>query len=108
MLQRLKEYWRESLDLAQTHKDLERVMPDRVRRKELLERFTVISRHIGCLHNPSHILSFVNALLALPASTEGCIVEAGTYKGGSAAKFSVVAKMLNRPWSYSIHSARAR
>jgi O-methyltransferase len=39
---------------------------------------------------------FVNAFLSLPSSLEGCIVEAGCYKGGSAAKFSLAAALCGR------------
>jgi O-methyltransferase len=34
--------------------------------------------------------------MSLPPTVEGCIVEAGTYKGGGAAKLSIIAKLLGR------------
>jgi len=64
--------------------------------KKLLSKFKTISENVDCPHNPSHILSFVVALLKLPQETKGCIVEAGCFKGGSTAKFSLVAKYLGR------------
>ena len=96
MFSRLKEYFKESIDLAKRQEEFAAAMPDAQARRELLERFKTASQNIRCPHNPSHILSFVTSLLKLPPDVEGCIVEAGTFKGGSAAKFSVVAKMLKR------------
>ena len=36
------------------------------------------------------------AILSIPKDKDGCIVEAGSYKGGSTAKFSLFAKLANR------------
>lgn len=47
-------------------------------------------------HNDKQIYLFINHFLSLPQSTEGCIVEAGCFKGISAAKFSIAAKKVNR------------
>ena len=55
-----------------------------------------ITRRVPCAHSEKHICLFVDALLSLPSSLEGSVVEAGCFKGGSAAKFSVVANMLGR------------
>jgi O-methyltransferase len=41
-------------------------------------------------------LSVIKAFMAIPASDQGCIVEAGVFKGGSSAKFSIAAKYANR------------
>ena len=35
-------------------------------------------------------------MLSIPKDSEGCIVEAGVYKGGSGAKFSIFAKLVGR------------
>ena len=49
-----------------------------------------------CPHNESHILASVTAVLRLPQDIEGCILEAGCFKGGSICKFSLLARQLNR------------
>jgi O-methyltransferase len=38
----------------------------------------------------------IAAILEIPTSARGCIVEAGCYKGGSTAKLSLAAKLVNR------------
>lgn len=65
-------------------------------RRRLVRRLYRISSHVDCPHDESQILEFLAAVLTLPETVEGCIVEAGCYKGGSAAKFSLVARTLHR------------
>ena len=65
-------------------------------RCSLVKRFVSISANIECQHKQSEILSFVRAFLSIPPEKEGVIVEAGSYKGGSTAKFSIAAKLANR------------
>lgn len=65
-------------------------------RMNLAGRFATISRNVPCAHEQTEVLSFVHAVFALPTSVEGCIIEAGAYKGGSTAKFSIVAKLTGR------------
>jgi O-methyltransferase len=60
-------------------------------------RFYKISRTVPCAHLDSEILSFAVEVFRMPASVEGCLVEAGCFKGGSTAKFSIVAKLAGRP-----------
>ena len=55
-----------------------------------------IHRNVKCKHQHQHVDSFVNAVLSLPAGVDGCIVEAGCFQGGSAAKFSIAAKLADR------------
>jgi len=92
----LKELWRESLVLARLQKELAMLIPAEMERRKLLAAFDTISKNVNCPHNLSHILTFVTTLLRLPPGMEGCIVEAGCFKGGSTAKFSLVAKRLRR------------
>src|SRR5436853_4383590 len=47
-------------------------------------------------HRLWHIYTFTDAILSLPADVEGCIVEAGCFKGISSAKFTHAAKIANR------------
>ncbi len=55
-----------------------------------------ISALVPCPHLQHEILSFINAILAIPPTGNGCIVEAGCYKGGSTAKFSLAASLVGR------------
>lgn len=64
--------------------------------KALNKRFLQISKQVSCPHNHSHILSFIAALTALPKEVEGCVVEAGCFKGGSSAKISLLCDKLQR------------
>jgi O-methyltransferase len=67
-----------------------------MRRVALTRRLRAISRAIDCPHTESEILSYVRCILALDPAVPGCVVEAGCYKGGSTAKFSIAAKMAGR------------
>ena len=60
------------------------------------DRFKKISENVTCLHNKDQMNAFINSLFDIPLDKEGCIVEAGCFKGGSTAKFSIAAKMINR------------
>ena len=76
---------------------LKRDVPLPVRgRLSLLRRFYLISARVECAHSQQDILKISELVLSLPRSLEGCIVEAGAYKGGSAAKLSLVAGLAGR------------
>lgn len=96
MFSKFREYWRESLEIATLKQELRSLVPEDLL-NDWLSKFQSISNNVECPHNPSHILSFVVEMLKLPKDAEGCIVEAGCFKGGSTAKFSLVAKYLGRP-----------
>ena len=55
-----------------------------------------ISLHVWCVHSEHEILEVATAVLQTPAQVEGVLVEAGCYKGGSTAKFSLLAKLAGR------------
>lgn len=63
---------------------------------EYTDKFKKISQNVECAHTQAQINFVINSFLSIPSSKKGCIVEAGSYKGGSAAKFSIVAKLVNR------------
>ena len=65
-------------------------------RAVLFLRLWRISSSVDCPHDEHEILSFIEAILAAPEAVQGCVVEAGTYKGGSAAKFSLAARRAHR------------
>ncbi len=62
----------------------------------LIKRFYAISYAVDCPHTQHEIISFVKTILSIPPNVKGCIVEAGCYKGGSTAKFSIAARMADR------------
>jgi len=62
----------------------------------IVKKLYVISAAIHCPHTQHEVVSFIETILSLPQRVEGCIVEAGSYKGGSTAKFSIAAKMAKR------------
>ena len=86
----------ELVQLSRLHYTLASIIPEFKQRKALLKRLESISRNVPCPHNESEILSFGIATLSLPKDVEGSIVEAGSYKGGGTAKFSIFSKLANR------------
>lgn len=62
----------------------------------LVYRLYVISNDVDCPHSQEEALAFRRAILMVPPDTEGCIVEAGAYKGGSTAKFNIATRLANR------------
>jgi len=65
-------------------------------RANLVRSIFRVSGHVRCEHGESQILSFVRAALSIPSETKGCLVEAGCFKGGSTAKFSLAAAVIGR------------
>jgi O-methyltransferase len=99
MFDKLKEVWRETSDFRHIDAEFREVWTDAARRNELLKTFRAITSSIQCPHNESHTLTFVVEMLRFcqeHPSTDGVFVEAGCFKGGSSAKFSHVAKVLDR------------
>jgi O-methyltransferase len=66
-----------------------------VRLKYLISIYRA-SYRIECAHSQSEILECVVALLSFQGSQQAVFVEAGSYKGGSTAKFSMAAKLVGR------------
>lgn len=62
----------------------------------LLKRIYEANAGIDCPHTQDEMLQFSKAILDVPASVPGCVVEAGCFKGGSTAKFSIAAKLAHR------------
>jgi O-methyltransferase len=56
-----------------------------------------ISVHVPCAHTEEEMLEVLSALFSLPPDRAGAVVEAGCFKGGSAAKLSLGARLSNRP-----------
>lgn len=94
-----KEHWREAVAIGPAKAEWAQLCTDDALRSKLWREFHTIRKNVECPHNESHTLSFVNEMFrtsALDESREGVFVEAGCFKGGSTAKFSLVADHLNR------------
>ena len=63
-------------------------------RRALLRQFRRIDKEIQCLHSKKEMLVMVDFLLN--SAPEGCMVECGSYLGGSSAKLSLVAAATGR------------
>ncbi|MEW6515578.1 MAG: TylF/MycF/NovP-related O-methyltransferase [candidate division FCPU426 bacterium] len=73
----------------------EAATPERRRlRADLLARFKTIYRSILCLHFPFHFAQVAKFLLDLDVA--GPIVECGSFKGGSSAQLSLIARATGR------------
>ena len=64
-------------------------------RLSIVRQLFTISLFVYCPHTQRETISFVKTILSLPNHIEGCIVEAGSFKGGGTAKFSIAAKIAN-------------
>jgi len=65
-------------------------------RKALVQQVRAADSAIVCAHTTAEIEALVAAILDIPGSLDGCIVEAGCFKGGSTAKLSLAAKLAKR------------
>jgi len=55
-----------------------------------------ISFNIDSPHTQAEIIAYIRTILSLSSKSSGVLVEAGCYKGGSTAKFSMAADFVNR------------
>ena len=62
----------------------------------LLLRTYRTTLNVDCAHTEAEIIAAISALLSAPSTRKGCFVEAGCFKGGSTAKFSLAAKLAKR------------
>ena len=67
-----------------------------LQRVKLAYRLDRVSAHVPCSHNDEQMMKVFREVLALPQEAPGCILEAGCFKGGSGAKFSILAKLTGR------------
>jgi hypothetical protein len=65
-------------------------------RLRLVQAHYSASAHLSSPHTSEEILSFIREILTIPAGRPGCVVEAGCFKGSSAAKFSIAASLAGR------------
>jgi O-methyltransferase len=62
----------------------------------IVRQHYLISGRIASPHTTEEMLTVIREILTLPKDHEGHIVEAGSYKGSSSAKFSLAAKLAGR------------
>jgi O-methyltransferase len=99
MFKQIKEIIRETIAMGPITTEFSEVFPDASERSKITNSFRYISRKVQCPHNMSHVLTFVVEMIKYTNKhpySQGVFVEAGCFKGGSTAKFSLVAKLLNR------------
>jgi O-methyltransferase len=65
-------------------------------RMALVRRYVAISGGMTCAHTQEQMLEFATTILELPDAVPGVVVEAGCFKGGSTAKFSLAARAAGR------------
>lgn len=65
-------------------------------RKQLTQRMLKAHKDLRCAHSHAEIAAVVRAVLDVPSTIQGVVVEAGCFKGGSTAKLSIAAKMAAR------------
>jgi O-methyltransferase len=73
--------------LAKKHQDHEQ-------RKYLQRKFATIQREVPCAHSPAQFYLLTDLIMGV--QVPGPIVECGVFKGGSAAKLSLIAKATGR------------
>lgn len=67
---------------------------DQDKKMELIQKLQEVSKNVECVHKDEEPASFINYMLE--HKPEGVIVEAGCYKGGGTAKFSLLADALGK------------
>lgn len=93
---RLRQVVSERVSAGLLEGSIAKLASGRVDHRTLMRRMRTVDASVECPHNPSHILTFVRELLRLDPVVPGVIVEAGCFKGGSTAKFSLVAGAIGR------------
>lgn len=88
----IKEY----AELAKLQSKLAKHFPSFAEQKKWLAKLKHIDANVKSAHNQSHILKFLIEILEMPDAVEGCIVEAGAFKGASTAKISLFAAYKKR------------
>jgi O-methyltransferase len=82
--------------LAKLQSKLARHFPSFAEQKKWLGKLKHIDANVRSAHNQSHILKFLIEILEMPDTVEGCVVEAGAFKGASTAKISLFAAHKKR------------
>lgn len=64
------------------------------KKEELIKKLENVTKNVECVHKEEEPAAFINYMLE--HQPEGVIVEAGCYKGGGTAKFSLLAETLGK------------
>jgi len=67
-----------------------------IQRLQFIKKICLISTYVECAHTHAEILIFIKSIFSIPPEVQGCLIEAGCYKGGGTAKLSLVAKITDR------------
>jgi O-methyltransferase len=67
-----------------------------LQRMSIVRKAFLISLRVQCPHVQREVLSYCQTILSLPKDIPGVCVEAGCFKGGSTAKFSLAADLAGR------------
>lgn len=65
-------------------------------RRSLVKGMRLVHRSVRSAHTHGEMVTLYESALSIPRNVEGCIVEAGCFKGGSTAKLSLVARACGR------------
>lgn len=93
---RLLKLLNEYVQLAKLQARMAKYFPSFNEQKEWLNRLKKIDSNVKSAHNQSHILKFLLEILEMPDTVEGCVIEAGAFKGASTAKISLFAAYKKR------------
>jgi O-methyltransferase len=63
---------------------------------EFLTHFLSIKDYVKCAHNDLEMLEIMKSIIEIPKSTEGVIIEAGVFKGGSTIRLSLICALMGR------------
>jgi O-methyltransferase len=67
-----------------------------IKRLSLTGEMCRISTYVECVHTQEEASAYMDEIISMPSTLKGCVVEAGCYKGGSTAKFSLATKIAGR------------
>ena len=101
-LEKIRRHVAEAHDIAKLAQEIKTLLPQPASFNDLNAKLLDIHKRVTCAHNPSHALAFIRDMLHVTKNwgveEDGAVfVEAGCFKGGSTAKFSLIADLLKRP-----------
>lgn len=106
MLYSIRDHFRESRDYFKQYLELSLKLDDPSLvdfKKQCLQvikkQFPIVKQNVECPHYGSDVLALTNAILQTQIlGVNGCIVEAGCFKGGLTAKMSHIAHLFDRQY----------
>ena len=92
--------------LAKLQARMAKHFPSFSEQKEWLNQLKRIDSHVKSAHNQSHILKFLLEILEMPDSVQGCVIEAGAFKGSLLSFFKALMKRFHYEKSTEGHSIK--